>query len=174
MSQISKLIRDAIKSQAADPIFGFNPRFASVASAYGVDSFTIDFGPKSFNFIFGQVPPDLIEQSSVLTYPLMTIDTLTVRDTDLGRPATFAGQLDALIQLHVTWEESQAVPDFSSLPDACEDAVFAMMNDPAHMFRTNNVAYAGRMDMTRSPVIMAGENWRRTLSFVPHFTLLVP
>src|SRR5579862_2099312 len=132
MSQIGRKVRQAIVAQLSPSATGFNDRLASVAGTYGIDAYTIDWTSESQNFIYGRIAPQLLDESSPLTYPLVTIDTVRSQNTNRVKFALFAGPVTALIEVHHSWTQDSALQDFSDLVDATEDAMIAALNDQEH------------------------------------------
>ena len=129
MPQISKFVRDALKAQLSASTTGFNDRLQNLAGTYGIDPWAVDWSSDSTNFLFGRINPALIEESSVLTYPLVTIDVLRSQNTNRVKFATFAGPVQAVIDIHHSWAEESVLQDFASFVDATEDAMVAALND---------------------------------------------
>ena len=173
MPQISKKIRDAILTQLSDVTKGFNPNLAAVASTYGITPFEIDWAGKT-NWLFGRIDPNSIESSDTLAYPVLTIDTLGSVDTGDVVTATFAGQVLAIIEIHYSWAQEQLIPDFASVGDAIEDAMFTTFNGPANQpYFSSGIRYSGHLEFSKGPIQMgSGQNWRQTLQFRPRMRLV--
>ena len=164
MSQISKKVRDAVRLKLSDSASGFNPVFASVAPTYGVNAFTVDFSERSPQFFQAFVHPDEIDESTPSKYPLMCLYTLRCVNRNEQKFSLFSGDVLIGIDVHLTWRNARVLPDFESLADAVEEAVITLFNDDA-LITPPSVAYNGGISLDRSTVTMAGEHWRKTLSF---------
>lgn len=174
MPQISKLVRDALKGQLSAEETGFNARLAALWRSYGLppeDLPVIDWTSESANFLFGRVNPAGIERSSVFAYPLVTIDTLRSQNTNRVKFATFAGPVQAVIDVHHSWPDSSVIADFASYVDATEDAIIAALNDQAALW-PGNLLWNGNVGMQRGAVLMGGYGWLQTASFFCQFDLL--
>lgn len=173
-SSISRAVRDAIKAQLSDAVNGFNVNLAAIASSYGVAAFEVDWSDTSTNFIMGRIDPDMVEETSPFSYPLLTIDTENSTHDNFVKFAEFAGKVTAIIEVTLSWEQGQTIPDFASYADAVEDAMFKSMNNQAFQAWPSGVLYNGITDMSRGRIIEAGENWRQQLPFVAAFRRIIP
>lgn len=178
MSQISRLVRSLVYSRLSSVTIGYNAAVAAAQSNYGGDidasRVTIeDWTPGAGNFLFGRVPPDSIESSSVLSYPVVTVDTLrTISGTGAQRwvmSDTFSGMIEAVVDVHISFSESSVLDDFASYGDLVEDAMFACLNNPSNVMSSSGIAYSGRLSLSRGPIVWAGQNWRQTLTFTVPF-----
>lgn len=186
MPQIAKRIRTGIYNRLSDVSTGFNPNLASVASAYGITAFSIDFSASSKNFYFGRISPDIVENvspvtdiasaSSILAYALLTIDSLYDRDTALVTSATFAGDVQGVIEITLSWEASQLPQNLPDWIDACEDSIYTAMSSPTNQgsWTSSGLIYDRKMQMLRGPISLAGANIRQTIQFQPMFRLIAP
>lgn len=172
MPQISKYVRDAVRTQLSVDVTGFNARLALLVASYGIEKWEIDWSPDSVNFLFGRVNPALIEASSVLSYPLTTIDTVRAQHTNRVKFATFSGTIQTLIEVHHSWPQSAVLADFASWLDATEDAMISTVNDQNGIW-PRNLEWNGQVAAQRGPIIQAGYGWLQTLSFFCQFTLSV-
>ena len=167
MPQISKLVRDALQAQLSDQTLGFNPSFANVANDYGVPVIEIDWSGKT-NWMFGRIDPSILEQVGPISYPFLTIDTGGAEDTGMIVSATFGGTVTAIIEIHLSWAQMQRLPDFASYADAVEDSMFSTMNNQSNQpWGSTGILYSGHMAFVKSPIVMAAQNWRQTLRFMP-------
>ncbi len=172
MSQVSYRVRQLIKTQMA---FAFNDRVDDAMTDYQLDPAEItwvgiDFTEASNNFLFGRINPDALEGSSAYVYPMVTIDTLRSASDPKVKFVLYGGRIQAVIEMHISWSESNAIYDFASWGDAFEDALYATMNvDTA--FVGSNICYAKDIAIQRSGIVAGGRNWRQTLSAVCNFTL---
>ncbi len=173
MADICKLVRTAVKARLSDATYGFNAALAQAASSYGIQPFDIDFGsdrPRSF--FYGRIPPDLIESSGSVKYPALTIDT--ERGQMLDRPMRlkshqFSGTIFAVIEVHYSWSQSFK-GDLASAPDAIVDAMYTSMNSQsAPNSWGTGVVYNLDLNWQKSPILPAGQHWRRTVTFVASF-----
>lgn len=174
MPQISKYTRDAVKAQLAAETTGLNDRLAALWPTYGIareDLWKVDWSAESTNFLFGRLNPAAIEQSSVLTYPLVTIDTVRSQHTNRVKFATFSGGVQAVIDVHHSWSQASVLADFASFVDATEDAVISALNDQNAQYWPGNLGWNGQVACQRGQLVMAGENWLQTASFLCNFEL---
>src|SRR5436309_1302861 len=118
MPQISKLVRDTLKTQLSAGITGFNDRLQGIAGEYGVEPWQVDWSDESTNFLFGRVSIQAVAQSSILTFPLVTIDTVRSANTNRVKFTTFAGPVAVVIDVHHSWPQESVLADFASYVDA--------------------------------------------------------
>jgi hypothetical protein len=170
---ISKLIRDAIKTQLSAAGTGLNDRIAALAASYGVAPYAIDWTANSTNFIFGRVSSAAFEESSVFTYPLLTIDTVRTQHTNRVKFATFAGPVIATVDVHHSWADESVLADFASLVDLTEDAVIAALNDMNHQSWPGNLLWNGQVGLQRGGIAMGGYGWIQSAQFILQFELIV-
>ena len=120
MANVSGLVSTAIYNRLSDPSIGFNPNYALVAPNYQtfqgvpVDPISIDFSPGSVNFTFGRVPPDLIQESSALQYPLLTISAERAQmwgQTKRVHYAQFTGVVTGAIEVHLSWLQEGVIDE---------------------------------------------------------------
>lgn len=172
MPQISKFVRDALKAQLSAGGTGFNDRLQALAGAYEIEPWTVDWTADSTNFLFGLISPEKIEGSGVLTYPLVTIDTVRSQNTNRVKFATFAGPVTAVIDVHHSWSEESALQDFASFVDATEDAMVAALNDQDAQTWPGNLLWNGQVAAQRGQIVMGGMNWLQSLRFICNFELI--
>jgi len=170
---ISKLIRDAVKTQLAASTTGLNDRLAALAASYATDPYVIDWSATSPNFIFGRVNPVAFEESSVFIFPLLTIDTVRTQDTRRIKFATFAGPVVVTIDVHHSWPQESVLGDFASLVDLTEDAVISTLNDQNHQVWPGNVLWNGQITLQRGAIAMGGYGWLQSLQFICNFEVVV-
>lgn len=172
MSQISKKVRDAVRSRLSDSTNGFNAKLSAVASQYGLTPFTVDWTTSSKQLFEARAHPSDLEKSTPSKYPLVTLYVLRARNTRENKPQLFSGFIDVVLDFHVTARGvvASALKTLQDTADAIEDAVFASL-DPFSWTGayTPPVALVGGPDLEREPVEMDGENWRQTLSFMLTF-----
>lgn len=160
---ISATIRNALKGQLSDATTGMNARIAALAASYGVDTFEVDFSDDSVNFLMSAVDIDSVEESSVFTYPLMTIDTIGAQDLGLIFSASFSGRIQGVIDVHHTWPDESVLSEFSAPVDLTEEAIIKCLKDPQTQNWSvfgNLLLMKGGVSSTRTKPKFAGENWR--------------
>jgi len=188
MADICGLVLTGLFTRLSDPAIGFNPRYASIQSTYTdrtsgqLPDFVVDFSGDSSNFVYGDVPADLIEETSPFSYPLVTISAdraVSFRPGSGQRVhyAQFSGRIQFRVQVHLSWSDS-GVRDFETWPNAVIDAVYSTINAPSAQSPNvspnwgQGLVYGYDLDFQKSPLIEAGENWRRLVSFVGTFEVL--
>jgi hypothetical protein len=182
MADIFRAVRVAVQNRLASVPYGFNAKYAAVQSAYSqrdgsaIPDLLFDWNDGSVNVAWGRIPADLVEESTPFQYPLLTIDA--DRSQQDGYPQRikfkqFSGVVQALIEVHLSWAQ-EGVTDFATWPDAVIDAMFASINDPnIPQAWGANLVFSGDLAAVKSQVMMAGENWRRTISFPCTFRVIV-
>lgn len=188
MTDPCSLVNAGIYARLSDDSVGFNPTYAAGQASYidaggnPVDEISIDWTGDSLNFAYGLIPPDLIEETSPFTYPLLTISADRAQSFQAQRRVhfqRFSGVVVATIQIHLSWIES-AIRDFETWPNAVVGAMLATMNAPSLSAPTvpnswgTGVIYGYDLASTKGPILMAGQNWRRTITFTGSFEVLIP
>ena len=176
MSDICRLVRQAVQTRLSDATNGINATYSAIQASYATPDLIIDWSDQTNNFAWGRVPPDLIEESSPFRYPMLTIEASRgIQDPTQQRVRfrQFSGNILAVIEVHVSWSEEQTV-DFETWPDAVIDAMFSSINDPTIPNTWGaGIVFNGDLNFSKSPIIMAGENWRRTITFPCTFKLIL-
>ncbi len=168
MSQISKRIRDQVRTflNASD---GFNATYATVAAAYGVTAFTIDFTGAGYNFFQGQVDPKQLESTTNIKYPLMCLFAMTAKDDNRQKFQEFSGVVTVGLDVHYSFTPGHALFDFESIGDALEDTVVQIMNRESNQVWDIETVYNGEVSLTRYPLQLGAQNWRQTFRFLMTF-----
>lgn len=155
-----------ISGRARAALFGlysarFNTLLSTVAPAYGVQPFTIDFTsvPKSQNFFWGALDPNDLEDSTVYKLPLMTLYTTQSANQHRQKPATFSGVVRLGSDVVLSWRGGNANQDFEALADALEDVMNTIANELAQL------GHVVSMGMDRGPVKRGQQNWWQLLRF---------
>jgi len=165
---VDNAVMGGIYDHLSDPVSGFNPRLQSLSDILGPINgfvpFTIDFTQTSNNFMFGDLPANLIESSTYFQPPLITIDTLTMEHTNLVTSATFAGVVTAVVQVILTWPAAIVIPDFARASSLVTSAVVDTLNDPENQQWPSGVIWSGHVILQKSPILAAGSNWRRAVT----------
>lgn len=177
MADVCGIVNTAVYNRLSDATIGFNANYAAILGSN--PPFVVNWATDgtSLNFCLGLLPPDLIEESSPITYPALTLSA------DLGnmdQPGQrilyqqFSGHVQANIQAILSWEEDQ-IRDFESWPNAVVNAMYATVNNRSQGNTwAAGVSYNGDMQFRKSPVIMAGNNWRRQVLFPLAFRVMLP
>jgi len=169
----------AMLTRLSDPAIGFNAAYAAIQGSYGTPAITINWdasiNASPRNFTFGDVPPDLLEQSSPFEYPLLTIDAVRGPQRGYGqriKNTQFDGVVTCIVKVHLGWVESEAV-DFETWPAAVIDAMFNSINgvnQPASW--GTGITFNRDLDYAKGQIVAAGDNWRRTVQFVSQFYVI--
>jgi hypothetical protein len=86
--------------------------------------------------------------------------------------ATFAGPVQAAIDVHHSWPQEAVLADFASCVDATEDAMIACLNDQNTQLWPSGVLWNGQVTCVRSPIAMGAANWIQTATFLCQFELI--
>jgi hypothetical protein len=189
MADPCTLVTTGIYTRMADATIGFNAAYDAIQGTFQdfggdyVDPIVIDWTRNSSNFTLGLVPVDLIEESSPFTYPLVTISADVARSYGPGNQKRihyqrFSGMVIGTIQAHLSWRDV-AVRDFETWPNAVVSAMFATMNAPSISAPTvpnswgTGVTYGYDLSAVKGPIVMAGQNWRRTITFSGTFEVTI-
>jgi hypothetical protein len=190
MTDPCTLVNTGIYNRLSSATIGFNTRYDAIQGSFQnfegsyVDPIVIDWTRDSANFTYGLVPADLMEDTSPFTYPLLTISSERAQSFPAGggrrvHYQTFSGMVMGMIQVHVTWLDT-SVRDFETLPNAVISAMYSTINAPSLSAPTvpnswgTGVVYAYDLSATKGPILMAGSNWRRTITFTGSFEVLIP
>ena len=157
--------REAVLLRLADTTTGFNANLAAVASAYGVQSFAIDWSDSSKNFFRGFLDPNEIDESTASRYPLVMLYSVASANRNFQKFTLFSGDVTLGLDFHITWRPTNALKDFEDLGDAIEDAVYATLNGTDFQAWGAPLTYNGEASLSKQPLELAGEHWRQTLSF---------
>ena len=167
MSAIGRSVREAAARLLADPTAGFNTRLAALASTYGIQPFSIDWGTASKNFFRGFLDPNDVDESTPSRYPLvMLYSTGSSNDHD-SMSRVFSGPVVLGLDFHVTWRAAGALRNFEDLGDAIEESVYAVFGDGnwPQLWGAAFAVMAG-IALVKGPVESGeGEHWRQSLSF---------
>jgi len=172
-SPIARIVPEALRTQLAAETTGFNARIAALAEGYGVEPFEIDWSETSTNFIFGRIDPGLLEESSVFTYPFLTIDIARLADSRRIKYSVFSGGVVGLVEVHHTWANDSIIADFGALVNLTCDAVMNCLNDQDGQVWPGNLLWNGRTEMAPGPLRMGGQGWLKTTQFFCPFDLTV-
>jgi len=177
--------RQAVVDQAlailADPATGFNPRFAALATAYGVaNPFTIDWEIGSANFAELYVAPEQIDYANLIPGDdgvcvlMYTSTSATNTGEDRQKPSTFSGK----ILLHVDFilkrktirllRQGENLPSdaggtLERLANAIEDAFLAAVMD--RLATWPPVSFDGDFQCAREPYLFNGDGWQTRIPF---------
>lgn len=174
MSQISKRVRDAIVARLADGTYGFNTQFAAIAGGYGltasqIAAFTIDWTAASKQFFQGKLSPEDIDDTTASKYPLVFLYTDSIRTPgeDARKFQVFSGDVVIGLDVWISTRAGNALRDFETFPDAVEDAVLKVFNDPSWtaVQGGGQVFYNGQISADRTPVDTGAENWLQGIRF---------
>lgn len=189
MADICGAVLTAIYDRLSSLTIGFNPNYKAIQPNYYtrdgsyVDPIDIDFSRQSVNFRYGLVAPDLVEEVGVISYPLLSItaDRLVSWPAGSNRRVHFqqySGTVIAAIQMHLSWIAAGLV-DFETWPNAVIDAMYTTMHAPSVSAPTvpnswgSGVTFGYDLNCQKGPVLQAGENWRRTITFQGSFEVTI-
>lgn len=178
MPQIGRKVRMAIQTRLANSTTGFNSNMQAAAITYGINDaprLLIDYGLGSRNFMFGQIPPDIAEETSFIKYPAQTVDVIRSENQNIVKAHIFSGDVTAVVETHLSWPDQKTLPDFSSYADCAEDALFETFNGltvQSDFAAVSGLLWNGQMSIQRGQIIEAGENWRQTIAAVMKFRVI--
>jgi regulator of RNase E activity RraB len=169
-----RLVRQALLAVLSDPTTGFNARLATIASAYGVTAFTVDFTGASRNFVQSHIDAEsleALEDSALIAFPAMAIYTHTVRDTREFNDFTIAGQVTACIDLIYRVRTGVEGINTEDILDAFEAAVFACINDPSVPWVTYGVNFQKDSMARPASIVPLADGWHHVTSIETAFYL---
>lgn len=185
MSDPCSLVNAGIFARLSDASIGFNANYLAGIPDYTeqdggpVPDITIDWSAASPNFAYGLLPPDLVEESSPFTYPLLTVSADVAQSYQPGSQRRvhyqrFSGMVTGIVQIHLSWMDS-GIRDFETWPNAVIGAMLATMNAPSISAPTvanswgTGILYGYDLSARKGNILMAGESWRRTITFTGSF-----
>ena len=166
MSQISKKVRDSLKTVLSDATTGFNANLAAIESAYGITAFTVDWGATSDNFFQSNVSPESLEEANVVEHQT-TVFLYSVASSNLSRtkPSQFSGDVTVNLDFWIRHAGAEIPNDSESLADAIEDAAITAMQHPTAPW-PDPVTQGGLIRFDRGPLLIGAENWRQLVRVV--------
>ena len=164
MIGISKLVRAAVLARLSDPTSGINPQLATATTAYGIAPITFDLSGTSKQLFQGYVTPDDLEESTAFKYPALMLYCVSSENQNLQKSTTFAGRVEVGLDIHLTWKSGSVIPTMEDICDAVECAIYETFNAPGWAASYGApIVYNGELTHRRTPVQLAGENWRQSL-----------
>jgi hypothetical protein len=161
----------ALQAQLADVATGINPRLVVLASSYDFPAFEIDFSATSTNFMLGRIDPAALQETSVFTFPFLTLDVIGAQDQRDIKFSIFSGPIMAMVEVHHSWPDEAIIADFSALVNATADAIFDCLNDI--QLWPGNLLWNGKAEMRPGPLKEGGLNWLKTTQFICPFRFTV-
>lgn len=166
MPKISNLARATVRAVLAQPVTGFNARFAGVALDYGLQPFTIDWSPSSKQVWDAPLDPEDLDATSPARYPLVMLYAVASANRNLRKFSLFSGQVEVALDWHISWKRGNAPRDAELVADAIEDTVYQVVNDADFQaVAAAPLIWNGDISLRRGPLLMGGEHWLRTLAF---------
>jgi hypothetical protein len=166
MAKIGRLAREAVRAVLAEPVTGFNARFAGVALDYGLQPFSVDWSSASKQVWEAPLDPEDLDATSPARYPLVMLYCVASENRNSRKFATFSGTVEVAVDLHLSWKGGNAPRDADLLADAIEDAVYQIVNEADFQAVAGApLLWNGDISLRRGPLLMGGEHWLRTLAF---------
>lgn len=169
--------RSQAQARLASVTLGFNPNYAATASNYPGAPATmgIDFttGAKSLNFFQGKLRIEDILETGTSKFPLMAIYAIAGANNNRQKFQKFSGLVRVGIDVHLSYNSSQALRTYEAWPDAVEDAMIVTFNQSVNQNWPSNIAYNGELSFDRGTVIRGGQNWLQSLSFKATFEAII-
>lgn len=182
MASISRAVRQAVKNRLADDVSGFTPRlemYLATESFLIPPNFVlpIQFDGSSYNFFEADLDTKYFDETTAITYPVLTLFSARSRNANLEKFSLFAGLVSVQINVFASWTNESADADFAVFGDCAETALYATFNDQSLRDWANqasipgqvNVVWNGEMSFNRSRIVAAAENWQQTYSAVLDF-----
>jgi hypothetical protein len=159
MVSVSKSVRDVVTALMSDSVIGFNATLSTIAAAYDIKPFVIDFGPHSSNYFQGYYGAKDILETSASNMPLICAYTFKSQNTNQQIYATFSGTVGIGIDTYVSFPRSSAMLDTETLGDTVEDTYYNLFNSTATQKYWTSIGYNGDLVITRGAVAMGADNW---------------
>lgn len=169
---ISRLVREKIIAQLAHPEMGFQVRFDEALTDAGLTvpsywKLPIAFGfGGSLNFFTEDLTPDDLDETTTITFPLVTLSAQGARNTNWQKFGLFSGQLSFQLAFHLLSKTAKATGQLERLMDLIEEAVYSTFNstDASRAGWSQPAVWTGDIAVRRSPLIQNGqEEWRKSL-----------
>ncbi len=165
LNKVSQRILDAVYSRlsATD---GFNTSMVTQAAQYSLDSFIqIDWSTTSQNFMFGQMNPDLLEQTGIFKYPFSCLYIMESAQTGEEKFNQFSGNIRCIFEVYLSWRQIKGIQNFEKYPNCVEDVVFHVINRVENQNWGKPLVYNGGIQCKRGPLAFAGDNFRQRIGF---------
>jgi hypothetical protein len=167
MLQTRKLIRDAIKAALSDATSGFNARFSSVATAYGITAVALNWSAGSNTFVQMALPPEAEDLSQLIGAPLAialytSISASSSQDPNRTKFSPFSGAILAHCDFYFTKTTGLEIDDTESFLDAVEDAFIQVIQGATW---PSVVAYNGDISCAREPLVLIEDGYRQRIPF---------
>jgi hypothetical protein len=163
-TEYSAQVRDRVIAQLSDAVLGFNAQLATVATAYGITPYTLDFTSASRNFFEGPYDPENLDSTSVLKYPIACLYVNEAANVNDQMFQTFSGPAVMTFDLWLSWRASGAPQNTEKLANATEAAIIRTFCNPDNQANlTGPVTYDRKIRISRGRIEMGGQNWRQLL-----------
>ena len=170
--QISRAARARIRQRLANVTTGFNPYLVAALADAGITApagwkLPIDFSSSpSLNFFEADLTADELDETSPITYPCMTLFALGATEGNLEKYKMFSGVVTFGLNIFCSWVSSRALPDFETVTDCVEEALYQTFNGSANpAWATDSVlVFNGELSCQRSGLSKNAENWFQTLA----------
>jgi hypothetical protein len=170
---IAGVVPAALKGQLSADGSGVNERLIVLGASYVFDPFQFDWSDMSVNTMMGSIDPASLEETSVFTYPFLTIDLLALQDAREIKYSTFSGPAVGIVEVHHSWPDESIIADFGALVNATADAVLSCLNDAKYQDWPDNLLWNGRAEMRPGRLKQGGLGWLKTTQFICPFRLTV-
>jgi hypothetical protein len=172
--QISRIARTAIYNRLIDPELGFNPLIAYQNYQYNLKPpiNAVEIGPKSRNFIFGQIAAATEIGTTSFKFPLVALYTHGIMNKTFIKFRQFSGQVVMGLDVWWSWTNSNVVQDFENYGDAIEEVVVEIINGfgPSGNGAVtqnwgHNLVYNGGVSCSRTALAADADNWLQGYQF---------
>lgn len=168
LNTVSKRAIDGVSARLSHAATGFNAGIVAQAPTYGItptNFVQIDWTSQSHNFVFGQINPDLLEQTGIITYPFACMYILESAQTGMQKFSQFSGIVRCIFEVWLSWRQIKGLQDHEKYPNCVEDVTFDVINRKENQNWTNPLVYNGGIQCKRGPLTFAGENFRQRVGF---------
>lgn len=167
LNKVSQSAVDAAFSRLSHATTGFNPTFATAAAVYGIPTnfVSFDFTDASQNFWFGQINPDLLEQTAIFKYPLACMYIQESGQTGTQKFNQFSGVVRVIVEVYLSWKEIKGKHNFEKYCSCVEDTMIDVFNRVENQDWSYPVVYNGGIQCRRGPLSFAAENFRQRVAF---------
>jgi hypothetical protein len=147
---------------AAALIADYNTVAAASAAHFGIDPalLAVDFSSDAGQFYQADIDPAQLEDSAPAAFPFLMLYVEGAADTDAmwkPGPLSLRGDVNVAVDLHISVTGTRYLAQLEDISDAALETLIEVLGNG------NRPWAGGRVQATKDPVIMAGEDWIKTV-----------
>jgi len=167
--KVSQRVIYAVQSRlsASD---GFNAGITAQAPNYGLSPFIqVNWTANSTNFVLGQIEPDLLDNTGIISYPFVTLYILESGQTGEQRFSQFSGLVRCIFDVYLSWIPIKGKQNHDAYANCVEDVVYDVINRTPNQDWGKPLVYNGTIQCRRAPIIYGAENFKQKVGFAMLF-----